>query len=373
VPRRRRLFALLAFGIAAVVLLGEPAARRLCAAELLLALSASHAPGGEARPQAELVEEELELPSTGGPIRARLYRRADRARAPGLVIAHGVHYKGIDERRLIPFARELARSGRVVLTPELDDLVDYRITRRGLRVIEESVLYLASRRDRVSSTRVGLLGFSFAGGLSLVAASEPVLRGRLSYATSVGGHHDLGRVLRFLATNEIPTPGGALRTPAHEYGLVVLLHGSLDRFVPAEDRALLSDALRAWLHGDRDLALQHASRRVTAEGERIYLLLASERLQELAPDLLRLVDEHASELAELSPAGRLAGAEVPIYLLHGSADSVIPPSETEWAGRELGPREHAALVSPLLEHVEVSQSASWLHELALVDFMARML
>jgi hypothetical protein len=64
---------------------------------------------------------------------------------------------------------------------------------------------------------------------------------------------------------------------------------------------------------------------------------------------------------------------LPVYLLHGSGDSVIPPSETEWASRELGSHDHRALVSPLLEHVEVSKTASVLHQVALVDFMAKML
>jgi hypothetical protein len=64
---------------------------------------------------------------------------------------------------------------------------------------------------------------------------------------------------------------------------------------------------------------------------------------------------------------------VPVYLLHGSHDSVIPPSETDAAHLELGAAEHQALVSPLLEHVEVSKSAGLTDKLALVAFMAKIL
>jgi hypothetical protein len=64
---------------------------------------------------------------------------------------------------------------------------------------------------------------------------------------------------------------------------------------------------------------------------------------------------------------------VPVYLLHGSSDSVIPPSETEWAGLELAGVPHRALVSPLIEHVEVNKSAGLVDELELVDFMAQIL
>jgi hypothetical protein len=62
-----------------------------------------------------------------------------------------------------------------------------------------------------------------------------------------------------------------------------------------------------------------------------------------------------------------------VYLLHGSHDSVIPPSETDWAALELGPHPHDALVSPLLEHVSVAGESDLGDKLALVKFMANMM
>ncbi len=52
---------------------------------------------------------------------------------------------------------------------------------------------------------------------------------------------------------------------------------------------------------------------------------------------------------------------------------MIPPSEAEWADLELGGAPHQALVSPLLEHVEVDKSGALVQELELVGFMAKML
>ena len=70
-----------------------------------------------------------------------------------------------------------------------------------------------------------------------------------------------------------------------------------------------------------------------------------------------MVSERRAELAALSPHGRLAAIHAPVYLVHGVSDSVIPASETEWAGAELGKADHIALVSPLIEHVEVNRPA----------------
>lgn len=358
-----------------LALSARPLQRRWRAAELLLALSSEHRSARAGR--AALVAEEVTLATTDGAVRARIYRRAgsgaDARPGRGLVLAHGVHYRGIDERRLVPFAEELARAGLVVLTPELTDLMDYRITPSGVRVIAASVRHLHERRDLVAPGGIGIMGFSFAGGLSLIAAGEPDVADRVAFVTSVGGHHDLVRVLRFFVSDEVDTPHGRIQQKAHEYGLVVLIYGQLDRFVPEADRAVLHDALKLWLQEKPEEAWAVASRRSTVEGERLFERVANGRLRELRAEIEAVIIETRPALDSVSPRGRLARIAAPVYLLHGSADSVIPASEAAWAEQELGSRDHQALVSPLLDHVEVSKAASLSSQLALVEFMERML
>jgi dienelactone hydrolase len=362
--------------VVVAALCASPAARWWRAGVLLTALSSAHAAGAPAPAAArspELIEEDVSVPGAAGPIRARVYRRLDQPRGHGLVVVHGIHHEGMHERRMVPFARELARAGLVVLTPELTELADYRITRQGVLAIRDAALYLGQRQDLVGDPRVGLLGFSFAGGLSLVAASEPALAGKVSFVASVGGHHDLARVLRFLIRNEVETPAGTEHRQAHDYGLVVLLYGALDRFVPAADEEAMREAVRAWLHEDRTAAASAAARLATAEGREVWQLVESQKLQQRAPDFEAIVEERRAELEALSPRGRLAAIHAPVYLLHGSGDTVIPPSETDWASRELGAAEHIALVSPLLEHVEVNGTAGLGDKLALVHLIAQLL
>jgi dienelactone hydrolase len=362
-------WAVLAGVLLAALLVGwAPAARHMRAVEFLQRLADKSGPGSP-----QLLTEELTIPGKNGPIRARLYYRQGAARAPGIVVAHGVHYRGIDEGRLVPFARALCESGLTVLTPELRDIADYRITASGVDVIRDSVAYLASRRDRVVGDQVGLLGFSFAGGLSLVAVEDPTTARRVSSVTSVGGHHDLRRVLRFLIHDEIETPRGVVRQKAHDYGLVVLVYGNLEHFVPAADLPAMREGFRAWLHEDQKAARAAAQARTSPEADKLWQLLEKQQLQTLAPELDGLLEKQRAELAALSAVGHLQALRVPVYLLHGSHDSVIPASETDAANLELQGAEHQALVSPLLEHVEVSKTAGLGDKLALVSFMARLL
>jgi pimeloyl-ACP methyl ester carboxylesterase len=154
---------------------------------------------------------------------------------------------------------------------------------------------------------------------------------------------------------------------------VVLLYGAVDRCAPEPDRAALRDALRASLHEDRSAALAAAARLTTDKGKQLWQLADTRKLQTMAPQLEALVDEQRAALAALSPHGRLAAIRAPVYLVHGSSDAVIPPSEAEWASAELGRADHMTLITPLMEHVEVNRPAGVSDKLSLLRFIAQML
>ena len=153
----------------------------------------------------------------------------------------------------------------------------------------------------------------------------------------------------------------------------MLVYGYLEEFVPPADLPALREGFKAWLHEDQKAARAAAQARTTPEADKLWELLEKGQLQTLAPQLDALLEKRQPELAALSGAGHLQALRVPVYLLHGSHDSVIPPSETDAANLELGTAEHRALVSPLLEHVEVSKTAGLGDKLALVSFMAQLL
>jgi len=151
------------------------------------------------------------------------------------------------------------------------------------------------------------------------------------------------------------------------------VYGNLEHFVPVADLPAMRAGFKAWLKEDRASAREFAKARRTPEAEQLWQLLEAGKLQSLAPELDALLESQQGQLAGLSAAGRLGELKIPVYLLHGAHDHVIPPSETDAAGLELGAATHLALVSPLIEHVEVSKTAGLGDELALLSFMARLL
>ena len=74
----------------------------------------------------------------------------------------------------------------------------YTISPAVTDAIEDAAVWLARQREAFPDGRVGMMGISFAGGLSIVAAGRPALRDRVAVVLSLGGHGDLPRTLRYL-------------------------------------------------------------------------------------------------------------------------------------------------------------------------------
>jgi pimeloyl-ACP methyl ester carboxylesterase len=352
-----------------IVVLWRPASAHLRAASLLMRMADPAAHGLLAEAGLHVIEvRDAFVAGT----RARLYRPVDVVDPPGLVVVHGVHWKGIDEPRLQRFARSLAASGVAVLTPEIRELCDYRIDPASIDTIGETARAFSGQ---LGGAKVGVLGFSFAGGLSLIAASDPRYRAAFGFVVAVGAHDDLGRVLRFFVTDQAPRPnGGMLRLHAHDYGMVVLEYAHAEDFFPPADVVAARDTLRSILHEDFDAAREQAKALSPAAAVKMGHILAHETTA-LAPELFAEIERLQPGFAAVSPDAHIGQLRVPVLLLHGASDRLIPPSEAEWLARQM-PRGmlRAALVSSAIEHVGLEEGVTRLSEkLALVHFMGELL
>jgi len=364
--RRVRALTIVLLAVAAIgIALWRPLQTHIRAASLLARFGQ-----GDARALPDTSE--LLFPivrAVGDPIRARLY--LPRGASQGaIVLVPGVHRLGIDEPRLVRFARAVSASGVVVLTPEIGALVDYRIEGASADEIGEAAHALHQR----VGTSVGVMGMSFAGGLALLAASEPRYVPDVAFVVAVGAHDDLARVARFFASNAIARPDGSvMHLTAHPYGPTVLVYDHVEDFLPATDLAAAKDALRLWLWEDKGAARARLATLPPEARSELGALFDGD-VTAIGPRLLAEVEALGPELRAASPHGRLAGLRAPVYLLHGSGDSVIPATETLWLARDV-PQGlvRDVLVSPAIVHVEMEGEPSLWERAALVHFMAEVL
>jgi dienelactone hydrolase len=311
-----------------------------------------------------IVEARLTVPWRGGELPARRYMPVGGHPSAGRVflLVPGVHASGVDEPRLVGFARDLASMGHAVMTIGPPDLARYSISPATTDAIEDAAVWLAQQRDLAPDGRVGMMGISFAGGLSLVAAGRPPLRDHVSTVLSLGGHGDLPRTLRYLCTGD--EPDGSHRPP-HDYGVVIILLGVADRVVPADQVGGLKTALLTFLEASRldliDKARSYAefdhakAIAVTLpEPSRTIMGYVNQRdVGHLGPILLPHVSAMGGNPA-LSPALSPPPA-APVYLLHGADDNVIPAAESILLARVYERQRVPVhlLATPLITHAEV--------------------
>ena len=331
----------------------------------------------------------------GGGLSARAYEPIGGFRRAALLTS-GLHPSGIDEPRLVALARQLSGSGIAVVTPDIPDLSRFAVTPAITVAIEQAAGWLAADPRFAPDATIGLMGISFSGGLSVVAAGRPSLRYKVAYVFAFGGHGDLPRVLRYLCTGQVPPPGatamdarisGEPRTPPppHDYGLAVLLFGLADRVVPTAQVGPLKGAVLRFLLAsalDRNdkpgAAREFSALRTFAptlpEPSSTLLTYVNDRdVVHLGARLLPFIGAYGGDAPALS-ASRAPKPAAPVFLLHGLADNVIPADESVELADEL--RGHAPvrlLLSALISHAETDRPAGAGDVLRLAGFWGDLL
>jgi pimeloyl-ACP methyl ester carboxylesterase len=355
-PRARRVFALrcIACALVGVFSASVPVAVRDVSALVLLArLTGQRALEPIAqRLLAPIATREISLHIPDGDVRARLYAPvAYEAGRPGILLLHGVHPRGIDEPRLVDFARTLAAGGLSVLTPELPELMSYRLEPRTIDHIRQLA---AAHAQQTQTAAVGVVGISFAGGLALMAAAAQADVKPIGFVATVGAHDDLLRLSRYYAGEEVRGPAGErVDVAPHPYGARVLIREHLELFFAPEDLAPAQRALDAYLH-DQSGQARKLAQQISARGRpTMAVLLDTTAHRQLGSLLSQAAAAARPQLMAASPHGHLRGLRVPVFLLHGAGDPIIPSIEARYLAREVPQRYlRQVVITPLLRHAE---------------------
>jgi dienelactone hydrolase len=373
--RSRRLLVLVL--VTAVVALGAYAAVPYARAASLIVRAGRLGGGAEALAHAQArqvtAQRKHVVPTRHGDVVAQFYVPDVTPRRTVLVMP-GFNSFGIDEPRVASLAADLAGSGFRVMAMALPDLQRFRLTPAATDVIEDAVAWLAAQPESAAPDgRIGVIAVSFTGGLSVSAAGRTRVRDKIAFVVSLGGHGDLRRVMRFLATGEAPRVAGVdpPRAP-HDYGVAVILNELADRGVVRSDQVQpLRDAIATFLvasqltvrdqtGADRMFAKAREMAERLPEPSRTYMRYVNARaVQQLGPVLVPFLDQLGADDPSLSP--ELAPPPTaPVYLLHGHDDNIIPAAESVLLADALETRggEVKVLLSGLITHAQVSASAT---------------
>jgi dienelactone hydrolase len=317
--------------------------------------------------RADAAVEEMELDRGDRAVPATLYLPSRHPRPLGGWIAfHGATIPGRHHPQLTRFARAVAHAGAAVLVPEVPEWAALRLA--PALTVPTIRAALPALGARIGEGRIGLMGFSFGGPQVITAAADPAVRDRLVGVAAFGGYCALAPTVRFLFLGEHEWVGERYRSAVDPYGRWILAANYLDRTPGFAEAADVAAALRA-------LAAEAGTRRVPSWDAR-YDDLKRELAARVAPARRTLFEELAAggatpdrALAErliegmvgsipqvdplMDPAERLRAVRLPVRLMHGRGDTLIPFTETLRMERALaGHTSVRATVSRLFAHAQ---------------------
>lgn len=326
-------------------------------------------------PRSDLAETEVSFPVRGAeaPGLGTLVSAPGTSRRTGWVVLHGLTRPGRAHPALLRFVRALASVGGRVLVPEIPAWTELRFEPEGARAIVEGAVRWLAASGASRPGGVILVGFSFGGPQGLLAASDPDLAARLRGVVSWGGYESLDRAVAFQFTGRHSLDGSTETIRPDPYGRWVVGANCLVHTPGYRDRRAVADALLrlASEAGERrlpplDPGLDPLKRTLrasmAAEDRELFDLFAPpwdrdpdpERGQALGQ---AMVDAAREVMPLLDPIPAIERILVPVRLLHGRSDRLIPYTETLHLGRTLEPRtmDLRTTVTGLFAHSQGSE------------------
>jgi acetyl esterase/lipase len=235
---------------------------------------------------------EHHFPYAGGFVDADIYHPADGGRHGAVMLLLGAGDLPRSDLA-VRFAEALARLGVVVMMPNTAGMLAERLTFDEVDAVRAGVNQLRAQPD-VDPERIGLVGLSASGGLSIVAAGQPDLRDEVRFVNSFGSYYDATQLLLDVASRSIEVDGKVL---------------------PWQPEQRTQDVVEIALHdGPPSAAVDELLAGTTRD-----------RAREL---IAQLPPETRAKLDQISPSTYLDRVKAHLYLMHDVDDPFIPYTQS---------------------------------------------
>jgi hypothetical protein len=237
--------------------------------------------------------EERSYPYAAGTVQASLFHASGSDRHGAIILLLGAGDLPRSDLA-VHFAEALARLGVVTLVPESSGMLAERLTFDEVDAVRASVLLLRGLPE-VDSERIGLVGLSASGGLSIVAAGQPDLRDRIRFVNSFGSYADASSLLLDVVSRSISVRGEVRAWQPEPRTVEVVANALGDAGIDeAQQRAMLGGMTRGQ---------------------------AQQTIAAMPASVMRA-------LAQVSPSAYLGQVRAHLYLMHDVDDGFIPFTES---------------------------------------------
>lgn len=252
-------------------------------------------------------------------------------RAGAMLLVFGVNNIGRNHPVIARVAEGLARTGVAVLVPDSRTLLEGRLE---LGEIDGVVQAFETLRDRpeVDRERIGIVGFSVGGSLSLLAAGDPRIAGDVGWINAFGAFGDARTYLASVAAHARDGPDGEVPWQPTELARGVYLAFLLEQVTNAGDRTSLAAAYGpAVTDPDADTPAADAAIRAGLEtdaGRAVHDLLTAPDRETALGSIDALPARSRAFIDAISPARHLDRLRADVYLMHEATDHHVPFTES---------------------------------------------
>ncbi len=290
-------------------------------------------------------EDQIVLPDGTG-LHAFVFEPVGRHRGT-ILFLHGMTVLGNRDPRQLRACQILASIGYRVVSPLIPEIEALRVSGRAVDTVAQLIVETAHRADLGDQRPLGLFSVSYSAGVGLVAAARPEAAPYVASVCAIGSFATGLGWARFLFED----------ATADEYARMIAWWNLLPGVIGPEPA--LGDAMHAAAPDMVDTVsparLPGALARLSERERNLYDRVCSdlEFRRDMGGRILKDVARHAFQ--DVCPEGAAGALRMPIALLHGAGDNVIPPGESAILHKAL--QQHGAasrlIITTLLTHGDV--------------------
>ena len=227
-----------------------------------------------------------------------------------------------DDPLVARFADGLSRLGVMVMVPASDGLSAGRITPDEIDLLVQELMILRARPD-VDSARVGFIGLSVGGSLSLLAAADERIRESVAFVNAFGAYFDARDLFVALASRSLAYAGEASEWEPAPLAREVMIENILLSLASEQEQ----ECVRAAVDGGEGGVACEADR--LSQPVRIALALLDHPETAQARDYVdTLAAMSANRLEAISPRRVVHQIKANVLVMHDVHDRYIPYTES---------------------------------------------
>lgn len=300
---------------------------------------------------------EISIPIRNGILRADYY--TPKSKSLGTIITiNGLAPLGNRDPRFIIVNRSLNQLGYTVISPFYDEICDYKISLRNIEDIKDSILFISAQKEISPSGKVSIFAPSFSGSLSLIAVSDKQIANRINSICAIGAFANVDDIIGNLFANQ----------NLDEYGRMILLLNFLPLSI-GENKSLFKAIKLAILdnyYKYKDNLLEpHYTKMKKADRVFFEKLKYDKNFRMKHWEfILKKGGKNRELLSALSVTNYIDSLNLPILLIHGLKDDVVPANESSLLHEKLIARgvDSKLCITNLISHGDTGFSLKTLFE-----------